>query len=52
VHPSIIDLYECGKLKSLFETKASSDADGYKELDTEERLLMRLLEAQKSAVTI
>lgn len=52
VHPAIIDLFEGGKLKPLLQTKSPESGAAYSGLAPEEKMLMRVLEAQKSAVTV
>lgn len=52
VHPAIIDLFESGKFGALQSDDSSKSEAVFEGLDAEEKLLMRVLEAQKSAVSI
>lgn len=49
VHPAIVNLFEDGKLESFFKKRGGA---AFKGLDADEKILMRVLEAQKSAVTV
>lgn len=50
VHPAIIELFEERKLSNFFEK--SSGAKPFEGLDPDEKILMRVLEAQKAGVTV
>lgn len=50
VHPSIITLFEEKKLSKFFE-KGGGSKD-FRGMEPEEKVLMRVLESQKSAVSV
>ena len=50
VHPAIIELFESEKLSAFFEK--NGDADDFEGLEPDEKILMHVLAAQKTAVTV